>query len=314
MNLREEKIWIAGHTGMVGSAISRKLQNLDLLTPCRRELDLTDYRALDIWFKQNRPSIIFNAAAKVGGIMANSAEPVTFLLENLKIQNNIFEIAHNYNVKKMIFLGSACCYPGNAAQPISEDSLLQGPPEITNIWYATAKIAGLQLARAYKQQYGNNFVCAMPTNAYGPNDNFTDNVNHVIPALLKRFHFAKMDNLDTVNIWGSGKPLREFLFVDDLADAIVFLMHNYDEPGIINIGSGEEISIYELAAAIASCVGYQGAIKLDISKPDGVQRKLLDSQKLLDMGWHPKTNLKEGLEKTYIWALKNQILHHRTAL
>ncbi len=306
MNLRNEKIWIAGHEGMVGSALMRKLRKHNLLISNRSKLNLTNNYDLDKWFNKNKPSVIINAAAKVGGILANKEQPVDFLLDNLKIQNNIFEMANKYNASKLIFLGSACSYPRNVDQPILENEFFRGEPEQTNIWYATAKIAGIKLGQAFRRQYGNNFICAMPTNSYGPGDNFNDNKNHVIPALLKRFHLAKKNKLDFVEIWGSGKPLREFLFVDDLADAIIFLLEKYNDEEIINVGSGQELSILELAKKIAECVGYNGQIKLDLSKPDGAPRKLLSNKRLTSLGWRAKTDILDGLESTYKWAVDNK--------
>lgn len=308
MNLNDEKIWIAGHSGMVGQALVRKLETFDVLTVSRSKLDLTNREAVFDWMSENQPSLVFLAAAKVGGIKANSENPVDFLLDNLKIQNNVIEAGAYMGIKKLIFMGSACSYPKQAVQPIKENSFMNGAPEITNIWYATAKIAGVKLAQAYAAENKLNSVIAMPTNAYGPYDNFNEQSNHVIPALMKRFENAKQKNCAHLEIWGSGKPLREFLYVDDLADALVFLAETYDSPEVINIGSGNETSILELANVISEITGFQGSIITDPTKPDGMMRKLLDSSKLQQLGWSSTTSLFNGLNEMYHWALKNHKL------
>ena len=308
MNLNNEKIWIAGHSGMVGQALVRKLETSDVLTVSRSKLDLTNREAVFDWMSENQPSLVFLAAAKVGGIKANSENPVDFLLDNLKIQNNVIEAGAYMGIKKLIFMGSACSYPKQAVQPIKENSFMNGAPERTNIWYATAKIAGVKLAQAYATENKLNSVIAMPTNTYGPYDNFNEHSNHVIPALMKRFENAKQNNCAHLEIWGSGKPLREFLYVDDLADALVFLAETYDSTEIINIGSGDETSILELANVISEITGFEGSIITDPTQPDGMMRKLLDSSKLQQLGWSSTTSLFNGLNEMYHWALKNHKL------
>ena len=303
MKLENELIWIPGSRGMVASALVDRLKNYQIMLTDRDDLDLTNNLETDKWLAKNRPSIIFMTAAKVGGIAANAAEPVDFLLDNLKIQINIIELANKYNVKKIIFFGSACAYPRDASQPIAENEFYAGMPEQTNIWYATAKIAGIKLAQAYRAQHNLDIISVMPTNTYGPNDNYTIGSNHVIPALMQRFHSARNRNENVVEIWGTGSPLREFLFVDDLARAVTFLAENYSSSEIINIGSGEEISILGLAKLIADVVGYKGDIVTNPSKPDGIPRKLLDSNKMSNLGWTPTTDLKSGLDLTYKWAV-----------
>lgn len=308
MNLSDEKIWIAGHSGMVGQALVRKLKTSELLTVCRSKLDLRDREAVFDWISENQPSVVFLAAAKVGGIKANSENPVDFLLDNLKIQNNVIEAAACMGINKLIFLGSACTYPKQAVQPIKETSFMNGVPETTNIWYATAKIAGVKLAQAYSKEKKLNSIVAMPTNTFGPYDNFDEHSNHVIPALMKRFEKAKYKGCEHLEIWGSGNPLREFLYVDDLADALIFLAENYDSPEIINIGSGDEISIFKLASILSEITCFQGIIKTDPTKPDGVMRKLLDSSKIQKLGWNSTTPLSAGLNEMYSWALDNNKL------
>ena len=308
MRLEDEKIWVAGHTGMVGSALSHKLSDYNLVTSVRSELDLTCEHEVSDWFSSERPGVVFLAAAKVGGISANAEYPVDFLLDNLKIQNNVLKASCDYGVKKFVFLGSACTYPKNAKQPIKEASLYKGEPEMTNIWYATAKLAGIKLAQALKYQNKFDVIVGMPTNTYGPGDNFNENQNHVIPALIKRIFHAKNHNDDSVTIWGTGTPKREFLYVDDLADALIFLVKNYSSDEIINIGSGDEISIYQLARTIADVIGYDGEILVDTNKPDGVMRKLLDSSKLQKLGWRASTDLSHGISQTFKWVVSKDIL------
>ncbi len=299
---KDARIYVAGHRGMVGSAIYRKLTQdgfSHLIGASSKELDLKDTAAVDKFFSRERPEYVFLAAAKVGGILSNNTYPADFLYDNLMIQNNVIEAAFRYNVKKLLFLGSSCIYPKFAPQPIREDSLLSGYLEPTNEAYAIAKIAGIKLCQAYYKQHGRFFMSAMPTNMYGYGDNYHPQNSHVLPALLRRFHEAKETEKDEVIIWGSGSPLREFMFADDLGAACVFLMENYDQPEIVNVGTGEEISILDLAHLIAKTVGYQGTIGFDKTKPDGTPRKLMDSTRLHSLGFRHKTGLKEGIRLTY---------------
>jgi GDP-L-fucose synthase len=299
---KNSKIYVAGHRGMVGSAIYRKLQKEgynNLIAATSAELDLRNPAAVDDFFKENRPEYVFLAAARVGGILANSTYPADFLYDNLMIQNNVIEASFRYKVEKLLFLGSSCIYPKYAPQPIQEESLLSGYLETTNEAYAIAKIAGIKLCQAYHKQHGCRFISAMPTNLYGYGDSYHPENSHVLPALLRRFHEAKENNLEEVSIWGTGTPLREFMFADDLGDACLFLMHRYEKPDIINIGTGEEVSMYELAQLIAEVVGFKGHIGFDKSKPDGTPRKLMDSSKLHSLGFHHQTSLKEGIGFTY---------------
>ncbi|MFT4153567.1 GDP-L-fucose synthase [Parafilimonas sp.] len=299
---KDSKIYIAGHSGMVGSAILRKLQSLgysNFVLRTSKELDLRNQQAVAGFFAEEKPEYVFLAAAKVGGIVANNTYRADFLYDNLQIQNNIIHASYENNVKKLLFLGSSCIYPKMAPQPIKEDYLLTGLLEQTNEPYAIAKIAGLKLCDAYRDQYGCNYISAMPTNLYGINDNYHPENSHVLPALIRRFHEAKINNAASVTIWGSGSPLREFMFADDLADACIYLMDNYDEKGLINIGTGEEVSIKELALLIKDIVGYKGEIKFDTSKPDGTPRKLLDVSKLHGKGWKHTTHLKQGIKLAY---------------
>lgn len=296
------RIYVAGHRGMVGSAIKRALERQgfnNLIYATRSELDLMDTAKVERFFESERPEYVFLAAAKVGGILANDTYPADFLYDNLMIQNNVIHAAFKFKVEKLLFLGSSCIYPKFAPQPISEDSLLSGYLESTNEAYAIAKIAGIKLCQAYHRQHGCRFISAMPTNMYGYGDNYHAQNSHVLPALLRRFHEAKVAGNSEVSIWGSGKPLREFMFSDDLAEACVFLMENYEEPGLINVGTGEEVSIYELAQLIASIVGYEGQITFDTSKPDGTPRKLMDSSRLHALGYRHKISLREGIRLTY---------------
>lgn len=299
---RDEKIYIAGHRGMVGSAIKRKLEaagHTNLVYKSSAELDLRNQQAVSDFFEIEQPVYVFLAAAKVGGIWANNTYRADFLYDNLMIQNNIIHEAYKRKVKKLLFLGSSCIYPKLAAQPMKEDALLTGLLEPTNEPYAIAKIAGIKMCDAYRTQYGCNFISAMPTNLYGPNDNYDLNNSHVLPALLRKFHEAKESNAPIVEVWGSGSPLREFLHVDDLAEACVFLMEHYNEPGHINVGSGTEISIKDLAEMIKEIIGYEGELKWDASKPDGTPRKLMDSTKLNNLGWKARINLHEGITRVY---------------
>jgi GDP-L-fucose synthase len=299
---KESKIYVAGHRGMVGSAIYRKLQKegyTNLVVATSAELDLRDTVAVDEFFKEHQPEYVFLAAAKVGGILANNNYPADFLYDNLMIQNNVIEAAFRYHVEKLLFLGSSCIYPKFAPQPIKEESLLSGYLEPTNEAYAIAKIAGIKLCQAYHKQHGKRFISAMPTNLYGFGDNYHPENSHVLPALLRRFHEAKENNLEEVVIWGTGTPLREFMFADDLGAACLFLMQRYEKPEIINVGTGEETSILELAQIIADAVGFKGRIGFDKTKPDGTPRKLMDSSRLHSLGFHHQTSLKEGISITY---------------
>lgn len=304
---KNSKIYVAGHTGLVGSAIVRALTDAgysNLVTRTRSELDLLDSQAVREFFTNEKPEYVFVASAKVGGIMANKTYPADFIYQNLTIQNNIIHNAHIYGVTKLLFLGSSCIYPKMAEQPIKEEYLLTGALEPTNEAYAVAKIAGITMCQSYHRQYGSNFISVMPTNLYGQNDNFDPETSHVLPALIRRFHEAKVANSPQVIVWGSGKPMREFLYVDDLADACVHLMNTYNEPGIVNIGTGTDVTIKELAETIAEAVDYKGEIIWDDSKPDGTPRKLLDVSKIHSLGWKHHTELKDGIKMTYEWYLQ----------
>ena len=299
---KDSKVYIAGHRGMVGSAIHRKLKELgfnNIITRTSEQLDLRDQPAVSAFFEEEKPGYVFLAAAKVGGIVANNTYRADFLYDNLQIQNNIIHSSYETGVKKLMFLGSSCIYPKMAPQPLKEEYLLTGPLEPTNEPYAIAKIAGLKMCDAYRDQYNCNYISVMPTNLYGLNDNYHPSNSHVLPALIRRFHEAKVNKTDTVEIWGSGTPKREFLYADDLANACVFLMENYDEKGLINIGTGEDISIKDLALLIKKIVGYEGELRFDASKPDGTPRKLMDVSKLHDRGWRHTVELEEGIKLAY---------------
>ncbi len=301
-------IYIAGHSGLAGSAILRALQSRGdsrIIVRTHQELDLTDARAVKDFFQHERPESVFLAAAKVGGIQANNILPAEFLRENLLIQTHVLHEAWQAGVKKLLFMGSSCIYPKLAPQPIPESALLTGELEPTNDAYALAKIAGIQLCKAYRKQHGANFIAVMPTNLYGSQDNFHPEHSHVLPALMRRFHEAQRDGLQEVTVWGSGTPRREFLHSDDLASACLFLMEHYDSPEIINIGWGQDCTIRELAEMIAETVGFTGTLKWDDSRPDGTPRKVLDNRKLSNLGWEPKISLQEGLKLTYQWYLEN---------
>lgn len=306
-DLTGKKVFVAGHRGMVGSALVRRLakEGCIIVTAPRRELDLRRQADTERWFASVRPDVVFLAAAKVGGILANRDHPAEFLYDNLMIEANVIEAARSANVEKLVFLGSSCIYPRLAAQPMREEELLTGPLEPTNEAYAIAKIAGIKLAQAYRAQFGCHFISAQPTNLYGPEDNFDLASSHVLPALMRKAHEAKEANARSLEIWGSGAPLREFLHVDDLADALVFLARRYDQPGIINVGSGDEVSIRDLATLIAKVVGFQGELRFDASKPDGTPRKLLDLTRLKQIGWQRRTDLEHGVRETYQWYLQN---------
>lgn len=306
-NLKGKRIWVAGHKGMVGSAIVRRLagEDCEALTVDRTQCDLTDGPAVEAWMADQKPDMVVLAAAKVGGILANDTYPVDFLHTNLEIQNNVITNAHKVGVEKLLFLGSSCIYPKMAPQPITEDSLLTGPLEPTNEWYAIAKIAGIKLCQAYMKQHGARFVSGMPTNLYGPFDNFDLQSSHVIPALMRKAHRAKKAGESGMEIWGTGTPLREFLHVDDLADAAVYVLSEYEDYEHINIGSGTDLSIADLARTVMNVVGLEGELRHDLSKPDGTPRKLMSAAKLQALGWHPTIGLEDGLAQTYKWFLEN---------
>ncbi|MCF7668364.1 MAG: GDP-L-fucose synthase [Verrucomicrobia bacterium] len=305
---KNARIYVAGHRGLVGSAIARELRRQgysNLITHARAELDLLDSQAVNRFYADSKPEFVIDAAAKVGGIHANNTQPASFLYENLTIQNNLIHGAHLAGVKKFLFLGSSCIYPKLAPQPLKEEYLLTGPLEPTNQWYAVAKISGIKMCEAYRRQYGCNFISAMPTNIYGPNDNFDLNTSHVLPALIRKFHDAKENNASSVVCWGTGNPLREFLYSEDLARACIFLLDNYDAEQFINVGSGAEISIRELAETIKEIVGFNGRIEWDTSKPDGTPRKFLDSSTMFNMGWRPEIDIKTGIQRAYASLLEN---------
>ncbi len=305
---KTDKIFVAGHNGMVGSAITRALQSAgfsNLLKRSRAELDLADSRAVSDFFRKEKPHIVIFAAAKVGGIKANNDFPVEFLTDNLRIQTNVISSAHENGAGKLLFLGSSCIYPKYAPQPIPETALLTGPLEPTNDAYAIAKIAGVKLCQAYHREYGANFISAMPTNLYGPNDNFDLETSHVLAALLRKAHEAKTKRARELMVWGTGEPRREFLHVDDCASACLFLLEKYDSPEIINVGCGEDITIRELVALICEVVGFDGELTWDTTRPDGTPRKLLDVSKLRGLGWQPRIALRDGIVRTYDWFLKN---------
>jgi len=303
------RIFIAGHRGLVGSAIVRRLRQLgvtEVLTATRDQLDLRDQAAVNYWFRANRPEYVYLVAGTVGGIMANSTRPAEFIYDNMMIHATVVHSAHLFGVKKLLYLGSSCIYPRLASQPIKEEALLSGPLEPTNEAYAIAKIAGIKLCQSYRAQYGCDFISAMPTNLYGPNDNFDLTSSHVLPAMIRKFHDAKQEGRDVVTIWGTGTPRREFLHTDDLADACVFLMNNYGDAPHINVGTGEDVSIAELAAMVRQVVHPGASIAYDTSKPDGTPRKLLDVTRLHNLGWRHRMSLGEGIEHTYQWFLEHQ--------
>jgi GDP-L-fucose synthase len=301
-------IYVAGHRGLVGSAIVRRLEQAgasNLLLRTRSELDLTDQAAVQEFFSTEKPAYVFLAAAHVGGIHANDNYPAEFIRDNLAIQTNIIHAAWKNDASKLAFLGSSCIYPRMATQPIREESLLTGPLEPTNEWYAIAKIAGIKMCQAYRKQYGFDAISLMPTNLYGPGDNFHPENSHVLPAMILRFHEAKQQGADKVTIWGTGAPLREFLYVDDLADAAIFLMEKYSSEEIVNVGVGKDISILDLAQLVSRVIGYSGSITTDPTKPDGTPRKLLDVSRINSLGWQAKTDLRSGVEQAYQWYLAN---------
>jgi len=305
----DARVLIAGRSGLAGSAIHRALEARGfsrLLGPARAELDLRDAAAVDRYFSKERPEYIIMAAAKVGGILANDTYPADFIRENLQIQTNVIDSAYRHGVRKLCMLGSSCIYPRLAPQPMPEEALLTGPLEPTNQWYAIAKIAGIKMCQAYARQHGFNAISPMPTNLYGPGDNFDLATSHVLPALIRKFHEAKLGGREAVTVWGTGAPRREFLYVDDLADALCFLMEHYDSPEIINVGVGEDVSIAELAELVRGIVGFEGGIVFDRGKPDGTPRKLLDVTRLSALGWRARTPLAEGIGATYAWYLTTE--------
>ena len=302
----DDRIFLAGHRGLVGAAILRRLQADGyerIITRSHRELDLTNQAQVDQFFAEQRPEYVFLAAARVGGIHANDAYPAEFIRDNLLIQTHVIDAAYRNGATKLAFLGSSCIYPKFAPQPMAEDSLLTGPLEPTNQWYAVAKIAGIKMCQAYRRQYGFDAISLMPTNLYGPGDNFNLEQAHVLPALIRKFHEAKLAGADSVEVWGSGQPRREFLHVDDLADAALFLMRRYSGEEIVNVGVGEDVAIAELAKLVCGVVGFSGSIRYDVSKPDGTPRKLLDVSRLNALGWQAKLPLEEGVKTTYAWYL-----------
>jgi GDP-L-fucose synthase len=307
---KQSKIYVAGHRGLVGSAIVRKLRQegfTNLVTVTSKELDLREQAAVREFFAAERPEYVFLAAARVGGILANNTYPADFIYQNLMIEANVIESARLSGVDKLLCLGSTCIYPKMAPQPLKEEYLLTGPLEPTNEWYAVAKIAGIKLCQAYQRQYGCKFISAMPTNLYGPEDNFDLESSHVMPALIRKFHEARVANAASVTVWGSGKPLREFLHVDDCASACLFLIQNYEGEGIVNIGVGEDITIARLAGIVGEVVGFDGKIVYDSSKPDGTPRKLVDVSRINGLGWHASIGLEDGVRSTYEWYLENKV-------
>ena len=304
----DDKIYVAGHRGLVGSAILRRLENQgfeNILVRNRSELDLCSQSEVDLFFLEERPAYVFLAAAKVGGIHANNEYPADFIRDNLQIQMNVIDAAYKHGAKKLLLLGSSCIYPREAPQPIKEESLLTGPLEETNQWYALAKIAGIKMCQAYRKQYGFDAISIMPTNLYGPGDNFHPENSHVLPALIRRFHEAKINGAQSVQIWGTGKPMREFLYVDDLAEACEFAMNEYSDSDAINVGVGKDISIKNLAILVKDIVQYNGDLAFDTSKPDGTPRKVMDVSRATNLGWSAKTSLQEGISRTYDWYLSN---------
>ena len=305
---KTDKIYVAGHRGLVGSAIVRNLQSKgynNIVGRTHKELELTDQQAVRAFFEEERPDVVVLAAAKVGGINANNTTPAEFIYDNMQVQCNVIHCCHQYGVKKLLFLGSTCIYPKMAPQPIPEDALLTGPLETTNEAYAVAKIAGMEMCKFYKRQYGDDFISCMPTNLYGPHDNYDLKGSHVLPAMIRKFHEAKLGNAPSVELWGTGTPLREFLYVDDMADACVFLLENYDGEQHVNIGTGKEVTIKELAEMVKETVGFEGEIIWNDSMPDGTPRKLTDVTKLHSLGWRHKVELEEGIKMAYDWFKEN---------
>jgi GDP-L-fucose synthase len=308
MSAQRELVYVAGHRGLIGSAITRRIEaegDRDWVGKTRTELDLLERRAVFDFVATTKPDAIIIAAAKVGGIKANDTHPVEFLTENIQLQSNLLDAAHAANVPKVLFLGSSCIYPKLAPQPIQESSMLTGPLEPTNDAYALAKLAGIRLVDAYRSQYGREWISAMPTNLYGPGDNFDLETSHVLPALIRRFHDARLSGADSVTLWGTGEALREFLYIDDAAAASLYLLDRYNEPGPINVGFGKDISIKELAHLVAGIVGFEGELKWDPTKPNGTPRKILDSGRIHALGWEPKVSLADGIRRTYDWFVAN---------
>lgn len=307
-DLSKKRVYVAGHRGMVGSAVVRRLasESCEVLTATRDELNLMDQAAVRAWFAENTPDVVVLAAARVGGILANDTYPADFLYDNLMIEANVIEAAFRVGVQKLLFLGSSCIYPKLAVQPIAEEALLTGPLEPTNEWYAIAKIAGIKLCQAYRRQHGVDYISAMPTNLYGPGDNYNLQSSHVIPALLRKAHEAKTTGAAAMEIWGTGTPMREFLHADDCADALVHLLKTYSGDEHVNVGSGEDMTIEALARMIMEVVGFKGELKKDLSKPDGTPRKLMQADRLRSLGWAPKIGMRDGLADAYDWFIKNQ--------
>lgn len=305
--LAGRKVWVAGHRGLVGAAVVRRLRNEDcqILTVDRAEVDLTRQLDVERWVEANKPECIVVAAANVGGVLANASRPADFIYQNLAIEANIIESAHKSGTEKLLFLGSSCIYPRLAEQPLREEALLTGPLEPTNEWYAIAKIAGIKLCEAYRRQYGHDFISAMPTNLYGPGDNLDLETSHVLPALMRKMHEAKRAGERQIEVWGTGTPLREFMYVDDLADALVFLLRNYSGAEFINVGVGYDVTIQELVRLIGRVIGWEGEIRYDSTKPDGTPRKLMDITRLTALGWRASTSLEEGIAKTYQWMVQH---------
>ncbi len=306
---KDDLIFVAGHKGLVGQALVRELRGSgysNLLLKTRQEVDLRNEPDVRELFESEKPDVVIDAAAKVGGILANDSYAADFIRDNLRIQTSLIDAAYESGVSKFVFLGSSCIYPKLATQPISEDELLGGPLETTNEWYAIAKIAGIKMCQAYRKQHGFNAICLMPTNLYGPGDNFDLSSSHVLPALIRKFHEAKQSGSDSVEIWGTGSPRREFLYVDDLANAVVFLSRTYNAPEIINIGTGQDLRIRDLAELVSQTVGFDGTLEFDSSKPDGTPRKLLDTTRLQALGWSPKWSLEDGIAETYRWFIQNE--------
>jgi GDP-L-fucose synthase len=314
--LRSKRVWVAGHRGLVGSALVRRLQGEDceILTARRAEVDLRAPDQLDRWMRESKPDAVFMAAARVGGIHANDTRPADFMYDNLMIATNVVEAARRHGVEKLLMLGSSCIYPRLAPQPIPEDALLTGPLEPTNQWYALAKIAAIKLCAAYRRQHGCDFISAMPTNLYGPGDNFDLMSSHVVPALIAKAHEAKLRHAPSLEVWGTGRALREFMFVDDLADGLVFLMQHYSDEPLINIGTGTDLPIADLAAMIGEVVGFRGMLRFDTHRPDGTPRKVMDVSRLTALGWRARTPLREGLEQTYRWYVDNIAREQRPAV
>ena len=308
-SLTGKRVWVAGHNGMVGGAVTRRLtgEQCIIVTATHKELNLTRQSDVENWMAEVKPQCVFLAAAVVGGILANDSRPAEFLTDNLQIQTNIIATAHKIGVEKLLFLGSSCIYPKRAKQPISEDKLLTGELEPTNQWYAVAKIAGVKQCQAYRREHGCDFISCMPTNLYGPGDNFDLLSSHVLAALIVKAHNAKMSSDETLTLWGTGTPRREFLYVEDLADACVFLMKNYSQDGILNVGYGSDLTISELAEIVSEVIGFKGSFTYDTERPDGTPQKLLDGARLNGLGWHASTDLREGIAKTYEWYLQNGI-------